>query len=318
MPKPLWLLSLAIVAGCANASQVSPSPTASPPPAPTLTSIPTATSRPTASPTPQAVVVDTITFDSELLTNAPRIVDVYLPPGYDAEPERRYPVLYAQDGQDMDDVHMQGTLEELYSQGAIAPLIVVAIHATGERMSEYGTAGIPDYQDRGNHADLYTRMLFEEIMPAINEKYRTLGGAENTSVMGWSLGGLTAFDLAWNHPEVFGQAGVFSGSFWWHTDNEDVQTMLDSRVAHKMVREGEERDGMRFWFETGFHDETDDRDGDGIIDAVQDTRELVAELRAKGYTDADIAVVELPDGFHSQSTWAKVLPDFLVWAFPGQ
>ena len=94
--------------------------------------------------------------------------------------------------------------------------------------------------------------------------------------------------------------------------------MLDSRVAHTMVREGEKREGMRFWFESGFHDETDDRDGDGIIDAVQDTRELVAELRAKGYTDAEIAVVELPDGFHSQSTWASVLPDFLVWAFPRQ
>jgi enterochelin esterase-like enzyme len=280
--------------------------------------MPTATPQPTPSPTPELVLVETLAIDSELLTNAPRIVDVYLPPGYAADPERRYPVVYAQDGQDMDDVRLKATLEELYSQGALAPLIVIAIHATGERMSEYGTAGTPDYQYRGNHADLYTRMLFEEIMPRINENYRTLTGPENTSVMGWSLGGLMAFDLAWNHPEAFGQVGVFSGSFWWHTENEDLQTMLDSRVAHMMVREGEKRDGMRFWFETGFHDETDDRDGDGIIDAVQDTRELVAELRAKGYTDADIAVVELPDGFHSQSTWAEVLPDFLVWASPRQ
>jgi enterochelin esterase-like enzyme len=261
-------------------------------------------------------MVETITVDSEFLTNAPRIVDIYLPPGYDADPDRRYPMLYAQDGQDMADVRLKHTLEELYGQGTIAPLIVIAIHATGERLSEYGTAGTPDYQYRGSHAALYTRMLLDEIMPAINEKYRTLVGPENTSVMGWSLGGLMAFDLAWNHPEIFGQVGVFSGSFWWHTDNEDLPAMLASRVTHKMAREGEKREGTRFWFESGFRDESDDRDGDGIIDAVQDTRELVSELMAKGYTDADITVVELTEGFHTQSTWGEVLPEFLRWAFP--
>jgi enterochelin esterase-like enzyme len=261
-------------------------------------------------------MVKTISIDSQFLPDTPRIVDIYLPPGYDADGAERYPVLYAQDGQDMPMVHLKSTLEALYAASAIRPIIVVAIHASGERVNEYGMAGIPDYQYRGFQADLYTRMVLEEIMPAVNDSYRTLTAPEHTAVMGWSLGGLTAFDLAWNHPDIFAQVGVFSGSFWWHTDDADLRTMLDTRVAHKMVREGEKREGMRFWFETGFKDEEDDRDKDGVIDAVQDTRELVAELKAKGYTDAEIELIELPNGFHSQSTWATVLPDFLKWAFP--
>lgn len=277
-----------------------------------------ATAQPSPPPTPPPVTVETLTFDSRFLTNTPRIVDVYLPPGYQADDDQRYPVLYAQDGQDMGAVHLKSTLEVLYAVSALRPVIVVAIHASGERLNEYGTAGIPDYQYRGSKADLYTRMLLEEIMPAINGKYRTLTGPENTAVMGWSLGGLTAFDLAWTHPEIFGQVGVFSGSFWWHTDDTDLQSMLDSRVAQKMVREGEKRKGLRFWFESGLKDETDDRDNNGVIDAVQDTRELVAELEANGYTSEDIAMTELPNGFHSQSTWGEVLPDFLKWAFPNK
>jgi enterochelin esterase-like enzyme len=264
------------------------------------------------------VTVDRLTFDSQFLANAPRLVDVYLPPGFATNSSQRYPVIYAQDGQDMGAVSLKMTLEELYASQSIRPLIVVAVHASGQRLNEYGTAGIPDYQYRGFKADLYARMLLEEIMPAINEHYPTLTGPENTAVMGWSLGGLTAFDLAWNHADVFGQAGAFSGSFWWHSENGgDLQAMLDSRIAHKMVREGEKREGLRFWFESGLRDETEDRDGDGVIDAVQDTRELIAELQAKGYGEPDIELVELPNGHHSQTTWGRVLPDFLKWALPG-
>lgn len=266
-------------------------------------------------PTPLPVTIDSLRFDSAYLTNTPRKVDVFLPPGY-AQSTETYPVLYAQDGQDMQSVRLKETLEILFAQNAIQPIIVVAIHASGERLSEYGTAGIPDYQFRGSRADLYTRMLLEEIMPEIEARYRVKTGPQHTSVMGWSLGGLMAFDLAWNHPGVFGRVGVFSGSFWWHTDNTDLDSMLNSRIAHNMVREGPLREGMRFWFESGFLDEEEDRDGDGVIDSVQDTRELVAELKALGYADGNIRLLELEQGYHSPGTWAEALPDFLLWAFP--
>jgi enterochelin esterase-like enzyme len=269
-----------------------------------------------ATPEPLAVTVERIEFYSENINPyVKRVVDVYLPPGYAAS-DARYKVLYAQDGQDMGSIGLKAMLEKLYAENAIEPVVFVAIHASGERLSEYGTAGIPDYQFRGSRADLYTKMLLEELMPRINADYRTQTGPENTAVMGWSLGGLMAFDLGWNHPDVFGKIGVFSGSLWWHTDNTDLKSMLDSRVAHDMVRRDGKKDGLAFWFESGMLDETEDRDGDGVIDAVQDTRELIETLKSVGYTDADIVNVELPQGRHSPATWGSVLPDFLKWAFP--
>ncbi len=304
-------LALCLTACATTPPQASPSLTLTP----TLSPMPTDTPAPTSTPKPPSVTVETYTFYSQILNKfTRRTVDIFLPPGY-SESGVRYKVLYAQDGQDMKDVHLEPTLNALYAENAIQPMIVVAIHATGERLSEYGTAGIPDYQNRGMDAGLYTRMLLEEVMPYINQTYRTQTGPANTFVMGWSLGGLMAFDLAWNHPDVFGGVGVFSGSLWWHTDNTDLNSMLASRIAHKMVRDGEKRPGMRFWFESGFFDEKDDRDGDGVIDSVQDTRELVAELKEKGYTDSDLFLLEMPRGYHGPGTWGEALPEFLKWAF---
>ena len=69
----------------------------------------------------------------------------------------------------------------------------------------------------------------------------------------------------------------------------------------------------------GTLDETDDRDGNGVIDAIQDTTELMDELAAKGYQrEIDMVYVQVDGGRHNQSTWAIVLPDFLRWAFPVQ
>jgi hypothetical protein len=65
-------------------------------------------------------------------------VTVYLPPHYDRAAARRYPVLYANDGQDMEAVGLQPTLAQLYRDKAIEPVIVVAIRMLADRASGYG------------------------------------------------------------------------------------------------------------------------------------------------------------------------------------
>jgi len=74
---------------------------------------------------------------------------------------------------------------------------------------------------------------------------------------------------------------------------------------------------LRLWFQTGTRDETADRDGNGVIDAIQDTTELIDELVAKGFQRGiDVAYRESEGGEHHESTWARVLPEFLQWSFP--
>jgi len=257
-------------------------------------------------------------FYSKSLNNR-RSIEVFLPFGYtsDANATVRYKVLYANDGQDMTSLQLKQTLEQLDYAKSIAPLIVVAVYANADRTKEYGTAGIPNAQGLGAKAAAYTHFLTSEVMPYINANFHTQTGASNTGIMGASLGGLAAFDMAWKHPHLFGKVGVFSGSFWWRTDDTNVNTKQVSRIMHGIVRHSPMRPGLKMWFEVGTHDETSDRDGNGIIDAIQDTTELMDELRVKGYRDhSDMLYVQVAGGKHNQETWATVLPNFLTWAFP--
>ncbi|NUO01935.1 MAG: esterase family protein [Saprospiraceae bacterium] len=242
-------------------------------------------------------------------------VDVFLPPQYFERPGKRYPVLYFNDGQDMGMAGMAGTLEQLYASKALQHLVVVAIHA-GDRIQEYGTAGRPDYKNRGSKAGAYTSFLLEELIPALHRRYRLSETPRDAAFAGFSLGGLSAFDIAWNHPQHFSKIGVFSGALWWRhqaftPDNPDA-----FRIIHEVVRENRRRDGMRFWFQCGTNDETDDRNNNGVIDAIDDTLDLIKELEQKGYRNGqEITYVEVQGGEHNHHTWAKILPDFLIWAF---
>jgi enterochelin esterase-like enzyme len=246
-----------------------------------------------------------------------RTIDVFLPRGYSTERERVYPVLYANDGQDMVAVELARQLDSLQEKGAMEPTIVVAIHAT-ERVRDYGTAGRPNAQGLGDRAGLYEQFLLDELLPAINAKYRTAKGPAYTAIMGWSLGGLSAFDVAWNHSDQFGLAGVFSGSFWWRTDDATVEAKQVSRIMHQRVRETEPRPRIRAWLETARMDENSDRDGDGVIDSIQDTEELVNELVRRGFRRGVDVVHLTVEGKHDLATWKRLLPEFLVWVYPGQ
>jgi len=98
------------------------------------------------------------------------------------------------------------------------------------------------------------------------------------------------------------------------------------------------RPGLKLFFAVGSAEETDDRDGDGINDAIDDTRDLIlgygdADPKVRGLahlgystnldhavraTDADVALMMLDGGEHNQASWARMLPVFLEWAYgPG-
>ena len=267
--------------------------------------------------TVQPAIVKTIErFRSKRLRNQ-RALTVFLPPDYDRQPDCHYKVLYVNDGQDMPAVKMAETLAALIAHHEIEPIIVVAIHATRDRLHEYGTAGIANARGLGKKARKYSFFVLDEVLPYIQRRYRTLTGPPNTAIMGFSLGGLMAFDLAWNHPDVFGTVGVFSGSFWWRTEEADPHAKQESRIMHRRVRDTESPGYLRMWFEAGTDDEKEDRDKNGVIDAIQDTTELMDELELKGFRRGlDMIYTQAEGGEHHQRTWGFILPYFLRWAFP--
>ncbi|WP_415908746.1 alpha/beta hydrolase [Oleiharenicola sp. Vm1] len=223
----------------------------------------------------------------------------------------------ALDGQNMAAWKLAETIQRLAAAGEIVPPLVVAIAATPDRVEEYGLARTLDYAGRGKKAAAFQRRVLDFVLPEVRQRYGVQAAAARTAIMGASLGGLSAFDLAWAHPDVFGTVGVFSGSLWWRGEDGDWRAAQRSRLAHKIVRETAARPALRLWFEAGTADETDDRDGNGVIDAIQDTTELIDELVAKGFRrDTDVRYLQIEGGKHHESTWAEALPVFLTWAFP--
>ncbi|GAB2541819.1 alpha/beta hydrolase [Spirosoma aerophilum] len=241
---------------------------------------------------------------------------IILPPDYQTS-STVYPILYLNDGQDLPRLHMTAVLNSLYQKNSIRPFVLVAIHA-GDRIQEYGTAAQADYMQRGSKAGLYTDFVLTELLPYVKKHYRVSTESAQSVFAGFSLGGLSAFDIVFHHPERFSRAGVFSGSFWWRSKSTaDGYRDETDRIMHDLVRKGKYSKTHKFWFETGTEDETSDRNNNGVIDSIDDTTDLIDELVRKGYhRNADIRYVEIKGGKHDQETWSAIMPDFLEWAFP--
>jgi iron(III)-enterobactin esterase len=252
-----------------------------------------------------------ISIDSEYLKRKVAVT-LLMPEGQLTEAVN---LLLLNDGQEAENLRLNDTLEVLYDAGLLKPVIVAAIHAGTERLHEYGVAGKPDYKQRGAKAAAYTKFITEELLPAIKKE----AGMENfgsTAFTGFSLGGLSAMDIAWNNPKLFDKAGVFSGSFWWRSKELGKGYTDADRIMHKAIRESAGKPALKFWLQTGTKDETADRNKNGIIDSIDDTVDLIKELEAKGYTrPADIQYLEMVGGTHSVATWAYAMPKFLLWAF---
>jgi enterochelin esterase-like enzyme len=227
-------------------------------------------------------------------------------------------LLFLNDGQDCDELKVQETLNDLYSKGKVGAVAVVAINASDDRLQEYGVANRPDFLNRGGKAAAYSSFILKELFPFL-EEHINLSINGTRAFAGFSLGGLSAFDIAWNNDSLFNKVGVFSGSFWWR--KKDLkQGYLDSdRIMHQVIKETKCKPNLKFWLMTGTEDEKADRNKNFIIDSIDDTIDIIKELLNKGYKRPDdIHYYEMVGGEHNVATWSKALPAFLKWAFPAK
>jgi enterochelin esterase family protein len=243
-------------------------------------------------------------------------VRLFLPPTalLDRSQGPNYPFLLFNDGQDLEAIRLSETLQRSYRRDLLPPIYIVGVDA-GDRMHEYGVIDWPDYKKRGSKAAAYRDFLFQELLPRLEKEYPIGRFPSLNTIAGFSLGGLSAMDLAWNHPEYFGKVGVFSGSFWWRSKEFDPQDPDADRIMHEIIEKDDRHPALQFWLQTGTNDETSDRNNNGIIDAIDDTLDIIKELKKKGYTDADIHYEEIEDGVHHPKTWGHALPLFLQWAY---
>lgn len=225
-------------------------------------------------------------------------------------------LLILNDGQEIAQFRVKEIIDSLYKKDLIKPLLVVAVEA-GDRMKEYGVADRPDFLKRGDKADHYDAFINNELYP-FAKKNAAVRKFKTVAIAGCSQGGLSAFDIAWNRADKINKVGVFSGSFWWR-DKDDKAADYDdekNRIILSKLKASRKKPGLQYWFYAGDKEETGDRDHDGIIDVVDDTKDLVELIKTKNVClPDDIRFVEDPNGKHDYNAWSKQLPAFLIWAF---
>ncbi len=221
-------------------------------------------------------------------------------------------IIIINDGQDLSKMDFKAIFKQTIQEG-VNPLVIGCSAAPGEqRKQEYGVQWAKDYAGRGAKAGHYALFITQELIPWIPQRF-DIHYKVQTSIAGWSLGGLSAIDIAWHAPHLFQKIGVFSGSLWWrnpHLIDDDVH----HRLMHHKVKHTSSTSNLKFWFHAGTEDEIADRNNNGVIDAIDDTLDLMDELEAKGYQKKKDMHFHIEiGGRHDVQTWSKVMPMFLEW-----
>jgi enterochelin esterase-like enzyme len=171
-----------------------------------------------------------------------RDVYVYLPPGYGANANERYPVVYLHDGQNCWDDPSEPfghggwsinlIADELIASKTIKPFIAVGIANTPDRLKEYG----PDDDILSADSHAYLQFIIKTVKPLIDEKYRTRSGPQDTALMGSSMGGAISFQGALLMPEVFGSAACLSTAFLFKDSHDKGYAELVEQRGKQPVR----------------------------------------------------------------------------------
>lgn len=163
-----------------------------------------------------AAAHDSFTVQSRVLGEA-RPVNVYVPAGYRASPAARLPVLYMPDGGLAEDFpHVAQTVDSLIALGAIRPVLVVGIPNTERRRDLTGptrVAADSAIAPRVGGSAAFRRFLRDELVPAVEARYRTTG---ERAIIGESLAGLFVVETFLVEPALFTHHVALDPSLWWN------------------------------------------------------------------------------------------------------
>lgn len=218
----------------------------------------------------------------------PRNIFVWLPPDYDKEKEKRYPVFYMHDGQNLIDPKTSNTFidwqvdetaDSLIRIGEINPFILVGINNTDDRAVEYNNTQL---------GKLYMKLIVEKIKPFIDQNYRTLSNAKNTAIGGSSMGGLISMICAWEYPNVFSKAACFSPAF----------KINDIDYVRVVKNYSGEKKNLLIYIDNG---------GKGLESLLQPgVDSMIDALEQKGFKmNNDLFLFVDEQAEHNEAAWAK-------------
>ncbi|MBE0637191.1 MAG: alpha/beta hydrolase [Bacteroidales bacterium] len=256
-------------------------------------------------------------FKSQYVTA--RTVDIWLPPGYQTEPKKRFPVLYMHDGQNLFDSKIayggqawgvDSTIKRVAKQGLFTEIIVVGIWNTFYRFTEYMPEKpflrlsdemqelLTEEYEGEPKGDEYLKFLVEELKPVIDQNFRTLHDTDHTMIMGSSMGGLISAYAYCEYPEVFGRAGCLS-THWIGSlegDFEEFSNAMAAYFADNLPAPG----NHKIYFDFGTLN----------LDAYYEHHQLKIDsvMKQCGYThNIDWLTKKFPGHDHNEKSWRSRL-----------
>jgi len=261
-------------------------------------------------------------------TGLPRRVWVCLPSGYAAS-DKRYPVLYMHDGQNLFDEStsyagviwdVHNALERAMIRGESEGVIIVGIdnassdgdEAVG-RLDEYSPwintelksmMAARFTRDVGGYGDKYAKFLVDELKPMIDTRYRTLTDRMNTGVAGSSMGGFISLYLGLVYDDVFSKIGAFSTAVWFKHDE-----------LLKLIHEHGPDTDSKWYLDIGTNETSSDEVSDFNKIYLDGTMAVYDTLLQVGVKEECIKLVVDEGAQHNEAAWAKRFPDAFRWLF---
>jgi len=270
-------------------------------------------------------------FSSKFVS--PRSLSVWLPRQYHDQPERHFPVIYMQDGQNLFDEtiaienswKLDETAQRLMDEGKIQPAIIVGIWNSWIRRLDYFPQKAANYfsaedesiiniakQELGDPVDVpwqgdaYLKFIVEEVKPYVDSHYRTLPQREHTMVGGSSYGGLISLYALTEYPQIFSAAACLSTHWPILYSNSH---MSPSEAIRTYLREHLPVAGNhRIYFDYG---------SEGL-DQYYEVHQVQVDkiMRDKGYSAGrDWVTRSFPGTDHTERDWAArmdVVLEFLL------
>lgn len=235
-----------------------------------------------------------------------RDISVYLPPSYHLC-DKRYPVLYMHDGQNIfDDAtsyvgewQVDEAMEMLSDEDNLEVIVVGIPNAGVERLNEYSP--FRDPQHGGGKGQDYLRFIIETVKPLVDLEFRTLPDRNNTGIMGSSMGGFISLYAYYRFPEIFGKAGVVSPALWFAEGS-----------IYGFI-EGSQHVPGKLYMDVGHHEITLSHVSSRRY--LEGTRRMHKLLGQKWGDSQNYWYLEDKEGVHNEAHWARRFPDMVRFLF---
>lgn len=230
-----------------------------------------------------------------------RQIRIYLPPNY-TNSDKRYPVLYMHDAQNLfDDATsfvgewgVDETLNKLAREGKLELIVVGIDNGESKRMNELNPW--PNLEFSPPEGKQYTEFIVKVVKPYIDQHYRSKPDRANTAIMGSSMGGLISHYAINQFPEVFSKAGIYSPSYW--ISNQAIEFIAKhpaSKDARLYIATGEKEGGTQ----------------------VADAQRSYDELLKVGHPRENLSFKIVKGAEHNEKFWRSDFENAVLWLFAG-